>query len=204
MTMQPSSVIRRYWHMGALVVLGTILLLVSPAQASLFLIFKGEGSKASESSAANGGEGVGAPGRRIEARTGGQGAMGDIKTMSAFLVPGNRVPDSQSLHSRRDVFPLGRVVADTEGNGHLEFMVPEVQPGAYRIVVFCPACAAFSAGRNVLPVASFRIVPTSQLPMTGSRHAAWTGGLAPFVIALGPLSLVLASRKGFKGLGTRN
>lgn len=179
---------------GAVVILGMILLLVSPAQASLFLVFKGDGSRMAPSNPANGEGGVGAPGQRIEARKGGQGAMGDIKTMPAFLTPPTHVPSRRSLHSRMDVFSLGRIVANAEANGLLEFTVPEVKPGIYQIVVFCPECTSFSAGRSVLPVAPFRVVRTPLLPATGSSHPAPVG-IALLVIALGALALALAKKE---------
>jgi hypothetical protein len=99
-----------------------------------------------------------------------------------------------SEFSSSDVLSLGRVVADAGGNGHLEFVVPNVGPGVYQIVVFCPKCAVFSAGRKVLPVASFRIVSRSQLPLTGSGTAGAVT-LALLMIGLGALTIVFTARE---------
>jgi hypothetical protein len=167
-----------------------VLVTATPAQAALFLIFEGRGFTAAQSTVANTG-GIGAPGERIVARTGGRNAMGNTESMRAFMMPTGdlrEVPDQVrslvSLRSTEALVPLGRIVADPRGNGHLEFRVPEEEPGRYRILVYCPDCAAYSAGRNVLPVAAFRVLAASRLATTGISHSVWiaTGVLA---IALG-------------------
>jgi hypothetical protein len=54
---------------------------------------------------------------------------------------------------------IGELVVDASGNGRISFHVPVVKPGNYVLMVFCPSCAATSAGRSMLAVAEFRVTP---------------------------------------------
>ncbi len=94
-----------------------------------------------------------APGTVVTATTIGSGAFADIPRGSppvrVFLIRADHAgvtsPDDERL------IPLGRLRVDAEGNGELQFTVPDVPPGDYTTLTHCAPCASFSGGRELLP-----------------------------------------------------
>jgi hypothetical protein len=111
--------------------------------------------------------------------------MGDIGDIPVFLAAGHfpsRVASIEDLEQAQGVVHVGELRSDATKNGRLEFETPSLQPGRYELVAYCPACAASSAGRNVLFLAPFRIVGGGQL-QTGptSRALLFVGAGASFL-----------------------
>jgi hypothetical protein len=52
---------------------------------------------------------------------------------------------------------IGQLMIDTSGNGSIRFVVPNLVPGGYVVMVHCPPCAEFNAGRVMLGLASFDV-----------------------------------------------
>jgi len=165
---------------------GMPLITAGPALAALFLVFDAEHTSGNRSTA------ITQPGERLRARTGGSGAMGSIEEMRIFYAPAPAsYPDSVAslaeLRALRGLLFLGRLVADEQGTGHITFSAPDV-PGRYQLVAYCPRCADFSAGRNVLPVGELRVA-NSALPTTGAMASVVVAG-SFILLGLGLLLLL--------------
>lgn len=90
-------------------------------------------------------------------QTGGTGALRSIpasEPLRVFLAPAEEATTITSADDSRLV-PLGRLRIDGEGNGFLRFVVPDIPAGEYTTLTHCAACAASSAGRQLLPTGPF-------------------------------------------------
>lgn len=146
------------------------------------------------------------PGVTVQGRTGGDGAMPSAKgeTLELYLIPESTQlwhRDEERGISRMvdDVPPgatrLAPLVVDEEGNGTTEFVTPDVEPGAYVLVVSCPMCN-FSSSEHLATVAEFSVTGGQQgdeLPETGSPllPRLLQGTLAALVLG----SIVLIGRR---------
>lgn len=121
------------------------LLMAGSASASLFLIFAPEG---------------GPPGIEVTGRTGGEGAFASavVGPFQTYLVD---QAEADGVTSPNDpaLFDIGQLVVDAGGNGSIRFVVPDVAPATYAVMIHCPPCAEFSGGRVMLEVASFEVTP---------------------------------------------
>ena len=121
----------------------TIVAISPPcASGALFLAFSG--TQAS-------------PGEAVIVQTGGTGALRSISAsepVRVFLAPAEEATTITSADDSRLVL-LGRLRIDGEGNGFLRFVVPDIAAGEYTTVTHCAACAASSAGRQLLPTGPF-------------------------------------------------
>jgi len=142
------------------------LLVVSPAHGAVFLVLSVES---------------GPPGTEVTGRTGGEGALmlatGAIQT---FLVHA----DAASVTTPDDprLIAIGQLEVPANGNGTIMFTVPDIEPGAYELMVHCPVCADLSAGRSMLPVGEFEVTSEIACPVTipnRSRPPPGGGGLGP-------------------------
>ena len=136
-----------------------------------------------------------APGTVVAGRTPGTGALRNARERSlpAFLVPASLVsvvsdggPDHPAL------VPIGLLRVDDDGDGTLRFRVPDAPPGPYAIVVRCPACALYSAGRVIVPVATFAV--TRPLPATSTLRRVpreGSGRSAVLVLVVALIAVVL-------------
>ena len=81
-------------------------------------------------------------GARVTGTTAGQGAFaGQVDPLATYLVASAAADHVTSQDDVRLV-DIGRLVVDTDGKG-------------------CPSCAATSSGRTMLPVADFRVTPST-------------------------------------------
>lgn len=85
---------------------------------------------------------------------------------------------------------VGRLVVDAAGDGRITFVVPDVEPGDYSVMVFCLSCAAFSAGRTMLSMADFEVTAAS--PSTDTVPPAASLRLVPVGVLLVALAAALA------------
>jgi hypothetical protein len=172
----------------------TLLLLSSTAHAALFLVFETEGYQPDGYVVAQTG-GIGSPGEAVRARTGGRGALDPDEVMPAFLASGaypSTIKSAEDLEGVEGLTPIGELRAGANGNGHLSFETPELASSDYDIVVFCRTCAAFSSGRNVVPVAPFRVIGTGA--STRAATASWIAVLLALVAATA-VSYIVIRRK---------
>jgi hypothetical protein len=123
------------------------LLTVGSVNAALFLILAPES---------------GPSGTEVVGRTGGEGAfassvVGPLQTYFVDEADADGVisPDDPAL------VDIGQLMIDTSGNGSIRFVVPNLAPGGYVIMVHCPRCTEFNAGRVMLGVASFDVTPNA-------------------------------------------
>lgn len=106
----------------------------------------------------------GPPGTEVTGQTGGQGtfrsAVGPLQT---YLV---EEADADGVASPADpaLVDIGQLTVDGEGNGSIRFVVPDLVPGAYVVIIHCPPCAEFSGGGVMAAVASFEV--TAEAPDT--------------------------------------
>src|SRR5947207_1390525 len=150
--------------LGALSLAGLALLLSAGAAiAALFLVLDHDS---------------GPPGTRVAGQTGGAGAFDtQVDPLPTYLVSNdaaNEVTSSNDSH----LIKIGRLVVDSARNGRITFIVPEVDPGSYVVMVECPSCAQFSAGRTMLPVADFRV--TASPPATSTEPNRPVQGNTPW------------------------
>lgn len=146
------------------------LLAVGPASAALFVVLEPTS---------------GPPGTQVTGRTGGEGAFStQVDPLPTYLVA-KGAADSATSPDDPGLIAIGELVVDAAGNGRISFSVPQVEPGDYVVIVFCPSCAPFSAGRTMAPVADFRV--TSSLPATDTvpvDSVGWSGLSAVFAALL--------------------
>lgn len=147
---------------GAYVVAGA-----DQAAASLWLVFEPPAA---------------AQGTPVRAHTVGAGAISVVEpgsSMQVFLV-GLSIADQVSSPDDSRLVPVGNLVADTEGNGSLEFIVPNLPPGEYMSMVWCEPCAQFSAGRSLLPAGTLRVLKRPESPgLSGSSQGIQPVGGRP-------------------------
>ncbi|MGH9893397.1 MAG: hypothetical protein ACREA0_15690 [bacterium] len=78
---------------------------------------------------------------------------------------------------------------DQEGNGTLDFVVPELSPGWYDLMVLCVSCAPASGGRQLLPAGEFEVVTTAALPATNGESSVVVAAVAA-VMLLGGIAVI--------------
>lgn len=102
-------------------------------------------------------ETTGAPGDRIIARTGGEGAFSTGSRQAAYRVYFAPVEAADDIDSAADarLTLIGQVRVDADGNGRLVFRVPDVSPGRYVSLVYCVRCLRQSGARALLPFGPF-------------------------------------------------
>lgn len=153
------------------VLVATLLSLLAAAtvSAALFLILAPES---------------GPPGTEVTGRTGGEGALPSaVGPLPTYLV-GEADLDGITSPGDPALVDIGQLLVDAEGNGSIRFVVPELDPGSYVVVVYCPACAAFSGGSVMAPVATFEVIPQGSDTAMRDRSA-----FAAVLTALGGLLL---------------
>jgi hypothetical protein len=94
----------------------------------------------------------------VHGRTGGNGPFGDgtARSLDVFIAP-ETVAESVVAPDDPRLVAIGALRIDEVGNGELTFTVPHVAAGRYTLVLHCPSCAEFSAGRVILPVANLTV-----------------------------------------------
>ena len=147
------------------------------------------------------------PGSTVHGRTGGEGGLssGAGETLELYLVPdtaqiGHRDEDRGVWVWPDEVPPgaraLAPLVVDTEGNGYTEFVVPDVGPGGYVLVMACPMCD-MATGESLVPVGEFTVLAAGssreELARTGST-AALRLAQSTVVSALLGIALIAATR----------
>ena len=100
----------------------------------------------------------GPSGTEVAGRTGGEGAFASsvVGPLQTYFVD---QADADGVSSPDDpaLVDIGQLMIDTNGNGSIRFVVPDLAPGGYVVMVHCPQCAEFNAGRIMLGVASFDV-----------------------------------------------
>lgn len=149
------------------------LLAVWPASAALFVILEPT---------------AGPPGTDVTGRTGGEGAFASqVDPLPAYLAA-KAAADAVTSPDDPRLIGIGALDVDATGNGKITFRVPQVEPGDYVVIVSCPSCAPFSAGRTIAPVADFRVTPSP--PATDAIAVDPSGQFGPIAV-IGWLLLVL-------------
>jgi hypothetical protein len=172
---------RRLSFPGALGLAALLALLsAGPTAAALFLLLDPDS---------------GPPGTEVTGQTGGEGAFATlVDPLPAYLVAA-AAADSVTNPDDPNLVEIGELVVDASGNGEILFRVPQIEPGDYVVMVFCPSCAPFSAGRAMAPVADFRVTPST--PATDTAPAAPDGWFL-FVLVGGVLLLVGVTLMAFR------
>jgi len=128
----------------------------------------------------------GPSGTEVTGRTGGEGAFASsvVGPLQTYFVD---QADADGVSSPDDpaLVDIGQLMIDTSGNGSIRFVVPDLAPGGYEVVVHCPQCAEFNAGRIMLGVASFDVTrkPPDTALLDRLPAAVWLtafGGLLLF------------------------
>lgn len=165
--MKQPSIGRRLALSGALAAALVSLLATVPVAAALYLILDPLS---------------GPPGTEVTGRTGGEGAVAtQVDPLPAYLVPA-AAADAVTTPDDPRLVRIGELVVDASGNGRISFRVPHVEPGDYVVMVFCPGCAPFSAGRTMAPMADFYVTPpppatdTTPVPPKGWQPLVLAGG----------------------------
>lgn len=139
----------------------------------------------------------GPPGTRVAGRTGGNGAFAtQVDPLSTYLVSQAAANQVTSPNDPR-LIKIGRLVVDAARNGRITFVVPQIDPGRYVVMVECPSCAQFSAGRTMLSVADFRV--TASPPATDTEPYRPVQGDGPWAVigagVLGVAAVLVALRR---------
>lgn len=158
---------------GITLAVGVALLTAGTVSAALFLILA---------------PGSGPPGVEVTGRTGGQGAFASaiVGPLQTYLVDEANADDVTSPDDPALV-DVGQLMIDTSGNGSIRFVVPNLAPGGYVVMVNCPLCAEFNAGRVMLGLASFEVTPKAPDTAMWDRFRLPAG-----LTTLGALLLLLA------------
>ena len=147
----------------------------------------------------------GAPGTIVRARTGGEGALAGIAPvrMSLYFV-GSTVagrvsrsvvsPDGLTGDDR--LVAVGEMVSDEQGNGALDFPVPDLPPGRYEVRAYCGPCAPYSEGDNFLPVGEFQITDPGGRYKVGVDLLSMIAGL--LLLGVIVLAWVVGRRRAVK------
>ncbi len=90
------------------------------------------------------------PGDFVYVRTAGIGALSGARQrpVRVFLADAAVAAQIRSTRDRR-LLPPGRLRIDCKGTGHLRFKTPDVAPGDYKTLMYCPDCARYSGGRTL-------------------------------------------------------
>jgi len=138
----------------------------------------------------------GPPGTEVTGRTGGDGAFASqVDPLPTYLVA-KAAADSVTSPEDPGLIPIGELIVDEGGNGRISFLVPQVEPGDYVVIAFCPSCAPFNAGWTMAPVADFHV--TSSPPATDTvpvDPARWPGLIALLAAQLLTVVLLAALRQ---------
>jgi hypothetical protein len=174
---------RRISPFGSLVAAALVSLLgTSTAAAALFLVLEPSSGR---------------PGTEVTGQTGGNGAFVEsVEPLPTYLVARSTAgavtePDDSRL------VEIGKLIVDAAGDGRITFDVPEVDPGKYSVMVFCPSCAPYSAGRTMLWVADFEVTsasPSTDTRAPGTPPVATLIGRALLAVAITFAALLLAPR----------
>ena len=126
------------------------------------------------------------PGATVEAHTGGESALTDVRgpaTLPVYLAPID-IADRISTSKDQRLIPLGNLSVDSHANGHIVFVVPNLPYGNYLSFVYCEPCATHSAGRSLLPTGPFRVgpAPIAESPQPGVAESA--GAIGFHILAL--------------------
>jgi hypothetical protein len=130
----------------------------------------------------------------VHARTIGSGAVlaATDSQLDAYLAPvkAGEIDDPLS----EDLTPIGQMVVDSNGDGSIDFQVPRLPAGKYDVILWCPPCAKYSAGRKLVAARIFRVTEPATVPSSGPAPApeAPTSG-TPWAIflSLGVLGALL-------------
>jgi hypothetical protein len=150
-----------------------LLLIVPVVSASLFLVLT---------------ESSGPAGNVVQGRTAGNGAFtGQVAPLDTYFVK-QAVADNVASANDSRLVTVGQLVVDAQGNGTITFVVPNLFPGAYSLMVNCPSCAQFSIppGQVMAWVADFTITPALNTATRAPRSSL----LALLGVALGVAVLV--------------
>jgi selenocysteine lyase/cysteine desulfurase len=168
---------------GAFAVALAIVTTAPPAQAALWLELRPAAAS---------------PGEVVHGRTGGQAAMAGspgvrlplvlVKAERAGRLP-PKVSSSAALRMLPGVVPVGTLEVDRRGDGTITFTVPNVPPGRYATVLWCPGCARYSFGANVVHTGVLTVTG-GRLPSTG-RAVAWQVAVALVLLLVGAGLLAL-------------
>jgi hypothetical protein len=100
----------------------------------------------------------------VHARTIGSGAVLAARDsqLDVYLAPvkAGQIDDPLS----EDLTPIGQMVVDSNGNGTIDFQVPQLPAGKYEVMLWCPPCAQYSAGRKLLGAGTFRVTEPVAVP----------------------------------------
>lgn len=178
------------WGRVALVAISAMVAVAlagGPAGASLFVVLE---------------PASGPPGTEVTGRTGGEGALAGTSDVSlpVFLVaqgvasdiPG-RFDGTDALAADGRLLPIGDLVGDPEGNGLLEFAVPELPPGRYELFAYCPSCERYSRGRNLSPVGEFQV--TDPAGRYSTHFSPWPLLTAVMFVGLIALAALVGKRR---------
>ena len=110
----------------------------------------------------------GVPGTAVEGHTMGDGAFrpAPAHDLPAFIYPteggDNRVP-------------IGYLRVDRHGNGTLNFVVPDVPPSKYSILLICEECASYSSNMTEVLAGEFRVLGDGRpgVPMIPPAPREW-------------------------------
>lgn len=168
--MKHHSIGRRLALPGALA--AVVLFAVGPVSAALFVTLEPTS---------------GPPGTEVTGRTGGERAFStQVDPLPTYRVA-KAAADTVTSPDGPGLVAIGELVVGAAGNGRSSFRVPQIEPGDYVLVVFCPSCAPFSAGRTMAPVADFRVTPappaTDTVPVAPASSSALTLVIAALVLA---------------------
>jgi hypothetical protein len=131
---------------------------------------------------------AGPPGTDVSGQTGGERAfMSQLEPLPTYLVAAGAA-DAVASPEDPHLVQIGELVVDASGDGRISFQVPVVEPGNYVVMVFCPSCAATSAGRSMLAVAEFRVTPAP--PSTDTPPSAELA--RPGMVEFGAIALSAA------------
>lgn len=141
------------------------------------------------------------PGESVTAKTKGP-AMRGISSgrFDLFLAPSQRLADALTGSGRPShprLAPIGTLVADEQGVGHIRFSVPNRPAGDYVTVAYCRGCT--EGGSTFSAIGTFRILGPGKMPATGSAtflQVSVGGALTAVVIGL---CLLLSSTLGKSG-----
>ena len=164
----------------AIVVLGVVLVLLSPAAVSAaFWIVLDRTS--------------GPSGAIVHGRTLGSGSVtvAPSRSLPMFLVKQDLASQIDDPADER-LIRLGELVVDANGDGTTTFAIPNVVPGEYNVLVHCEPCAPSSAGHTMLIGADLEVSVAP--PATDTGPVATYGAWAPFLVLVTVATLVLFLR----------
>lgn len=110
------------------------------------------------------------PGQEVHVRTIGHGAFGDQGGHRFGLY----LQDPEVGKTLVGATFLGRLRVTRQGDGIGNFSVPRIPPGKYSVIIECPPCRPFSAGRRLLVAGTFTVLesPVPPSPEEGPSERA--------------------------------